>query len=38
MAGPAEKVEYCNLFKVDHTDQTVEPHTDWIREAFDFAP
>jgi len=38
MHGPAKKVKYCNLFKVVHADQIEEPLTDWIREAFDFAP
>ena len=38
MQGPAKKVKYCNLFKVVHADQIEEPLTDWIREAFDFAP
>jgi len=38
MHGPTKKVKYCNLFKVVHADQIEEPLTDWIREAFDFAP
>ena len=38
MQGPAKKVKYCNLFKLIHPDQVEEPLTDWIREAFDFAP
>ncbi len=38
MHGPTKKVKYCNLFKVIHADQFEEPLTDWIREAFDFAP
>jgi hypothetical protein len=38
MHGPTKKVKYCNLFKVFHADQIEEPLTDWIREAFDFAP
>jgi hypothetical protein len=38
MHGPTKKVRYCNLFKVVHADQIEEPLTDWIREAFDFAP
>jgi Domain of unknown function (DUF5655) len=38
MQGPTKKVKYCNLFKVVHADQIEEPLTDWIREAFDFAP
>jgi hypothetical protein len=38
MHGPTTKVKYCNLFKVVHADQIEEPLTDWIREAFDFAP
>ena len=38
MHGPTKKVRYCNLFKVVHADQVEEPLTDWIREAFDFAP
>jgi hypothetical protein len=38
MQGPAKKVKYCNLFKLIHADQVEEPLTDWIREAFDFAP
>ena len=38
MHGPSKKVRYCNLFKVSHADQIEEPLTDWIREAFDFAP
>ena len=36
--GPTKKVKYYNLFKVVHADQREEPLTDWIREAFDFAP
>jgi hypothetical protein len=38
MHGPTKKLKYCNLFKVIHADQIEEPLTDWIREAFDFAP
>ncbi len=38
MRGSAKKVKYCNLFKLIHPDQVEEPLTDWIREAFDFAP
>jgi hypothetical protein len=38
MHGPARKVKYCSLFKVIHPDQIEAPLTDWIREAFDFAP
>jgi hypothetical protein len=38
MHGPTKKVKYCNLFKVIHADQIEEPLTNWIREAFDFAP
>jgi hypothetical protein len=38
MQGPTKKVKYCNLFKAVHPDQIEEPLTDWIREAFDFAP
>jgi Domain of unknown function (DUF5655) len=38
MHGPTKKVKYCNLFKVVHADQIEEPLTNWIREAFDFAP
>jgi hypothetical protein len=38
MQGPTRKEKYCNLFKVIHADQIEEPLTDWIREAFDFAP
>ena len=38
MHGPSKKVKYCNLFKVIHADQIEAPLTDWIREAFDFAP
>jgi hypothetical protein len=38
MQGPTKKVKYCNLFKVVHADQIEEPLTDWIREAFHFAP
>jgi hypothetical protein len=34
----AQKVKYCNLFKLIHADQIEAPLTDWIREAFDFAP
>lgn len=36
--GVAKKVKYCNLFKLVHADQVEEPLTDWIREAFDYAP
>lgn len=38
MHGPTKKVKYCNLFKLVHADQVEEPLTDWLREAFDFAP
>lgn len=38
MHGPTRKARYCNLFKLVHADQVEEPLTDWIREAFDFAP
>jgi hypothetical protein len=38
MHGPTKKVKFCNLFKVVHADQIEEPLTDWIHEAFDFAP
>jgi Domain of unknown function (DUF5655) len=38
MHGPTKKSRYCNLFKLVHADQVEEPLTDWIREAFDFAP
>ncbi|MGA8266551.1 MAG: DUF5655 domain-containing protein [Candidatus Acidiferrales bacterium] len=38
MHGPTKKARYCNLFKLVHADQIEEPLTDWIREAFDFAP
>jgi hypothetical protein len=38
MHGPTKKARYCNLFKVVHADQIEEPLTDWIREAFKFAP
>ena len=38
MRGPAKKVKYCNLFKLIHPDQVEPPLTDWIREAFDYAP
>lgn len=38
MQGPTKKKKYSNLFKVVHADQIEEPLTDWIREAFDFAP
>lgn len=38
MHGPTKKVKYCNLFKLIHADQVEEPLTDWIREAFNFAP
>jgi uncharacterized protein DUF5655 len=38
MHGPTKKVKYCNLFKLVHADQVEAPLTDWIREAFDFAP
>jgi hypothetical protein len=37
-SSPAQKVRYCNLFKLIHADQVEEPLTDWIHEAFDFAP
>jgi hypothetical protein len=36
--APTRKVKYCNLFKVVHIDQIEEPLTEWIREAFNFAP
>jgi hypothetical protein len=38
MRGPAKKAKYCNLFKLVHEDQVEPPLTDWIREAFDYAP
>lgn len=38
MHGPTKKARYCNLFKLVHADQVEEPLTDWIREAFNFAP
>ena len=38
MQGPTKKEKHCNLFKVIHADQIEEPFTDWIREAYDFAP
>jgi Domain of unknown function (DUF5655) len=38
MRGHSKKVKYCNLFKVVHADQIEAPLTDWILEAFDFAP
>jgi hypothetical protein len=38
MQGPSKKEKYCNLFKLTHADQAEEPLTDWIREAFEFAP
>ena len=38
MHGPTKKARYCNLFKLVHADQVEEPLTDWIREAFEFAP
>ncbi len=38
MHGPTRKVKYCNLFKVVHADQIEAPLTEWIREAFEFAP
>ncbi|MCB0411875.1 MAG: hypothetical protein KDD22_05075 [Bdellovibrionales bacterium] len=30
--------KYYNLFKLVHSDQVEEPLTDWIREAYQFAP
>jgi hypothetical protein len=38
MHGPTKKERHCNLFKLVHADQVEEPLTDWIHEAFDFAP
>lgn len=38
MQGPAKKVKYCNMFKLVHADQIESPLTDWIREAYEFAP
>jgi Domain of unknown function (DUF5655) len=38
MSSPAKKIRYCNLFKLVHADQVESPLTDWIREAFDYAP
>jgi Domain of unknown function (DUF5655) len=38
MHAATKKVKYCSLFKVIHADQIEEPLTDWIREAFEFAP
>lgn len=38
MQQPSKKEKYCNLFKVVHADQIEEPLTDWLREAFNFAP
>jgi hypothetical protein len=36
-SSATNKVKYCNLFKLVHSDQVEEPLTDWLREAFDFA-
>lgn len=36
--GSTKKPKYCNLFKLEHADQIEEPLTDWLREAFEFAP
>lgn len=36
--GVAKNVKFCNLFKLVHADQVEEPLTDWIHEAFDYAP
>src|ERR1700685_1370771 len=38
MHRPTKKERHCNLFKLVHADQIEGPLTDWIREAFDFAP
>lgn len=38
MQGPSKKVKHCNLFKLVHPDQVEEPLTDWLQEAFEFAP
>jgi hypothetical protein len=38
MRGTTKMEKYCNLFKLIHADQVEEPLTDWIREAFEFAP
>ncbi len=38
MRGAVSKLKYCNLFKLVHADQVEEPLTDWVREAYDFAP
>jgi hypothetical protein len=37
-SSATQKVRYCNLFKLIHADQVEPPLTDWIREAFDYAP
>ncbi len=36
--GSSKQVKYSNLYKLTHADQVEEPLTDWIREAYDFAP
>ena len=36
--GTSKKEKYSNMFKLVHADQVEEPLTDWIREAFEFAP
>ena len=38
MRSSKTKVKFCNLFKLVHADQVEEPLTDWIREAYEFAP
>jgi Domain of unknown function (DUF5655) len=36
--GTTKKVKYCNLFKLIHPDQVEEPLTNYLREAYDYAP
>jgi hypothetical protein len=36
--GATKRVKFCNLFKLVHPDQVESPLTDWLREAYDYAP
>jgi len=37
-ASATKVVKYSNLFKLVHADQVEEPLSDWIREAYEYAP
>lgn len=37
MRSSKKAVKHSNLFKLVHPDQVIEPLTDWLREAYEFA-